>query len=82
MKIGKYELTTIDWDSLKVSNMALSRGKRETRSKFVYRWAATGAQNTLLYGDNNSCVHCKQVEDHEHVLMCKALVVVDTRETL
>ena len=42
MKLGEGELTIIDWDALKASNMELSKAKRATRSKFVYRWAATG----------------------------------------
>ena len=36
----------------------------------------------MLYSDKDKCVHYRQVEDHEHVLMCKDLVVVETRETL
>ena len=65
-----------------MSNKNLSNGMRDTQRKFSYRWSATGTCNKILYGDRDTCVHCGQVEDHKHVLMYKAPVVVEARMTL
>ena len=77
MNIGDDKLKTIDWLALKTSNMTLSKERRDTINRFAYQWAATGAHNRLLYGDNDWCLNYGQQKNHEHVILCKASGVLE-----
>ena len=73
---------TIAWRTIGDSNLTRSKDCCTTRSKFAYRWTATGNGRNLNDGDDIKCLHCNGVEDHVHVLKCGAHSAVTTRASL